>query len=107
MGVQNDFVIKDGVLETYEGAGGSVRIPDGVSKIADSAFSRCSGVTEVVVPDRVTEICSHAFFLLYGPAEGRPPFGAVRDFRGDVLGVRTAGGDSDSGACEENRRVCI
>ena len=62
MGVQNDFVIKEGVLEKYEGAGGSVRIPDGVSKIADSAFSRCSGVTEVVVPDRVTEICSHAFF---------------------------------------------
>ena len=64
MGVQNDFVIKEGVLEKYEGAGGSVRIPDGVSKIADSGFSRCSGVTEVVVPDRVTEICSHAFFAV-------------------------------------------
>lgn len=64
MGVQNDFVIKEGVLEKYEGAGGSVRIPDGVSKIADSAFSRCSGVTEVVVPDSVTEICSHAFFAV-------------------------------------------
>ena len=64
MGVQNDFVIKEGVLEKYEGAGGSVRIPDGVSKIADSACSRCSGVTEVVVPDSVTEICSHAFFAV-------------------------------------------
>ena len=64
MGMQNDFVIKEGVLEKYEGAGGSVRIPDGVSKIADSAFSRCSGVTEVVVPDSVTEICSHAFFAV-------------------------------------------
>ena len=62
MGLQNDFVIKEGVLEKYEGAGGSVRIPDGVSKIADSAFSRCSGVTEVVVPDSVTEICSRACF---------------------------------------------
>ena len=89
MGVQNDFVIKEGVLEKYEGAGGSVRIPDGVSKIADSAFSRCSGVTEVVVPDSVTEICSHAFFAVR-TCGGPSPFGAVRDFRGDVLGVRTA-----------------
>ena len=51
-------------MREQEGAGGSVRIPDGVSKIADSAFSRCSGVTEVVVPDSVTEICSHAFFAV-------------------------------------------
>lgn len=57
----SDFVIENGVLTEYQGSGGDVIIPDGVTKIGDNAFSGCSSLTSVTIPDSVTEIGTYAF----------------------------------------------
>lgn len=58
---ENGFVIEDGVLTSYMGAGGDVVIPDGVTSIGDSAFAYCGSLTSVEIPDGVTSI-EHAAF---------------------------------------------
>ncbi len=55
-----DFVIKDGVLTKYQGAGGAVTIPAGVTKIGDQAFAH-SAITAVTIPEGVTSIGKEAF----------------------------------------------
>ena len=57
----SDFVIENGVLKKYIGAGGDVVIPDGVTAIGDAAFAACSSVTAVTIPDSVTSIGKRAF----------------------------------------------
>lgn len=57
----SDFVIENGVLKKYIGAGGDVVIPDGVTAIGDAAFAACSSVTAVTIPDSVTSIGERAF----------------------------------------------
>ena len=57
----DEFIIEDGVLETYNGDGGDVIIPEGVTSIGDFAFYRCSGLTSVVIPEGVTSIGFDAF----------------------------------------------
>ncbi len=42
----------------------NVRIPEGVTKIEESAFYECRGLTKVTIPDTVTEIGDSAFQLL-------------------------------------------
>ena len=49
----DEFVINEGVLEKYLGAGGDVVIPDGVEEIEAEAFAYCDGLTSVVIPDSV------------------------------------------------------
>lgn len=56
-----DFVIESGVLKKYEGPGGDVVIPEGVSSIGVSAFENCSSVTSVVIPEGVCSIGKTAF----------------------------------------------
>lgn len=57
----SDFTINDsGVLTKYNGVGGDVVIPNGVTGIGDDAFSD-SAVTNVVIPDSVTYIGYSAF----------------------------------------------
>ena len=56
-----DFVIQNGVLEKYRGAGGAVVIPDSVTTIGEWAFSNCKSLTSVTIPDSVTVIKSSAF----------------------------------------------
>ena len=63
MSNMNDFVIENGVLTEYNGAGGDVVIPDGVSAIVDHAFQWHSGLTSITIPDGVTSIGDHAFWL--------------------------------------------
>jgi hypothetical protein len=57
----NDFVIENGVLIKYQGPGGDVVIPDGVTRIDDMAFTGCTSLTSVVIPEGVTSIGDEAF----------------------------------------------
>lgn len=65
-----DLAIVNGILLRYQGSGGHVVIPDGVTCIEghmnwtylfDGAFSGCTGVTSVDIPDSVTVIGAGAF----------------------------------------------
>ena len=56
-----DFTIENGVLTKYHGSGGDVTIPEGVTKIGNMAFERCSSLTSVTIPDTVTVIGAWAF----------------------------------------------
>ena len=59
---QLDFEIDDnGTLIKYNGFGGDVVIPDGVTSIGDYAFSRCTSLTSITIPDGVTSIGYSAF----------------------------------------------
>ena len=57
----SNFVIKNVVLEKYEGTDAHVVIPDSVTSIGDSAFWGCSSLTSVTIPDSVTSIGDWAF----------------------------------------------
>jgi hypothetical protein len=86
---EDGFVIIGGVLFYYAGPGGSVTVPEGVSKIdgvswygafmdcrnltsitlpnslrhiGRSAFYNCSGLTDVAIPSGVTDIDRNAFY---------------------------------------------
>ena len=58
---KQDFVIENGVLNRYEGPGGDVTIPEGVTEIGSAAFFGCTGLTDVTIPEGVTEIGYAAF----------------------------------------------
>lgn len=57
----NNFVISDGVLVQYDGPGGDVVIPDGVTEIDGSVFADREDLTGVVIPNGVTDIGPWAF----------------------------------------------
>ena len=57
----NDFIIENGVLKEYIGTGGDVVIPDGVTHIAEKAFSGYRTLRSITIPESVTEIGSFAF----------------------------------------------
>ncbi|MBP3310304.1 MAG: leucine-rich repeat protein [Ruminococcus sp.] len=54
------FDIQDGVLVSYNGTDSEVKVPDGITKIGNSAFYG-KQVQSVSLPDTVTEIGSSAF----------------------------------------------
>ncbi len=56
-----DFIIENGVLTKYNGFGGDVTIPAGVTSIGNSAFWGCEGLTSVTIPAGVTKIGLYAF----------------------------------------------
>lgn len=60
-GIQQDFVIRAGVLEKYQGASADVVVPDTVTIIGDGAFRDCAGLRSVILPDSVTAIGAYAF----------------------------------------------
>lgn len=60
---ESDFVIENGALREYNGPGGVVIIPDGVTEICGHAF--CANpnrdeITSITLPDSVTELCHYA-----------------------------------------------
>ena len=57
----SDFTIENGVLKKYNGSGGDVVIPDGVTEIYSFAFSYKSSVTSIYLPASVAKIGSAAF----------------------------------------------
>lgn len=58
----SDFEItKDGELTRYNGPGGDVIIPDGVTIIGEDAFRNCRSLTGVIIPDGVKRIGESAF----------------------------------------------
>lgn len=55
------WLIEDGVLLEYNGFGGTIVIPEEVTKIADNVFSGNKTVTDIVFPSALEEIGSSAF----------------------------------------------
>lgn len=51
-----DFTIENGVLTQYNGKGGAVVIPDGVTEIGYKSFYNCDELTSVTIPNGVTTI---------------------------------------------------
>lgn len=58
---ENDFVIRAGVLEKYNGTETSVTIPNDVIAIGKGAFKDCLGLKEVSIPQGVESIGYEAF----------------------------------------------
>lgn len=58
---ENGFVVVHGVLYSYCGPGGNVKIPEGVTEIGEEAFSRRRKLTGVEIPEGVTKIGYNAF----------------------------------------------
>ena len=56
-----DLVIKNGILEKYEGSEKEVVIPQNVTCIGEKAFYRNDTVESVIIPDSVETIEGHAF----------------------------------------------
>ena len=57
-----DFEIQNGVLKKYNGPGGDVVVPAGVTSIGDMAFDGCSSLTSIELPAGVVSIGERAFF---------------------------------------------
>ncbi len=66
LAAEGDFTIEDGVLTKYNGPGGDVTIPGGVTGIGEKAFSECAGLTSVTIPGGVTSIGEDAFSYCEG-----------------------------------------
>ena len=56
-----EFVVRGGTLEKYNGASTEVIIPDGVKKIGDECFMNLH-ITSVIIPHGVTHIGNKAFW---------------------------------------------
>ena len=65
LAASGDFTIEHGVLTQYNGAGGDVVIPDGVTSIGDSAFRGCTRMERVSMGSGVTSIGLCAFVSCY------------------------------------------
>lgn len=60
-----EFEIENGVLVKYNGLGGEVVIPDGVTSIAEYVFNSNGAITSVTMPEGLTAIGQYAFYNCY------------------------------------------
>ncbi|MGI6174160.1 MAG: leucine-rich repeat protein [Christensenellales bacterium] len=58
---EGPFDIDNGVLMRYNGPGGNVRIPKGVTEIGEGVFANRADITSVTIPKDVTKIGNSAF----------------------------------------------
>lgn len=65
----SDFVIKNGVLKKYNGNGGNVEIPEGVTEISKNAFKNREDISSIRIPESVAIISDDAFMGCYGLAD--------------------------------------
>ena len=72
-----NFAVANGIFFQYQGVGGDVAIPDGVTSIQSWAFADCDSLTQVTIPASVTTIGAYAF--------GR---------HGSLTGINVASGNS-------------
>lgn len=56
-----EFIVENGLLTAYKGEGGDVRIPEGVTAIADELFSGRSDITSINLPQSLISIGDYAF----------------------------------------------
>lgn len=57
---ENPFVVFNGILIDARMCSGNVIVPDNVTTISKSAFSRCSEMTSITIPESVTSIYKEA-----------------------------------------------
>lgn len=79
-----EFEIENGVLTKYNGPGGDVVIPSGVTEIGQKAFRNCTSLTSITIPDSVTEIGAGAFAGCTGLTSVTIP-DSVTVLRGDII----------------------
>ena len=60
-GQAGDFDVDGGRLLKYNGPGGDVTVPEGITEIGESAFAHCDELTGVSIPESVTYIGKSAF----------------------------------------------
>ena len=58
---EDEFVVEAGVLTAYNGFGGQVAIPEGVTGIGDGVFEGNAAITGVTFPEALQSIGGHAF----------------------------------------------
>lgn len=63
---ETDFTVNNGTLVKYNGSGGDVVIPEGVTAIGDNAFDNITSITSVYIPRSVTQIGEWAFYHCTG-----------------------------------------
>lgn len=70
----SDFVIENGVLEKYTGAGENPVVPGEVTDIGDSAFRSCK-IKSVKLPEKLKSIGDKAFAWCHSLGEVEIPDG--------------------------------
>lgn len=78
MSGNQDFVIENGVLKKYNGPGGAVVIPEGVTEIDWAVFRNCAGLNEVALPSSLRNFGSSAFAGCTGLTQITLPEGVTK-----------------------------
>ena len=69
----NDFIIENGILTKYQGPGGDVVIPDGVTRIDSFAFSDCTCLEECDDSEQCDQYWQLCLFLVQQPTVCNTP----------------------------------